>query len=168
MLRLVVGCVLAVALLPRAARAEEPARPSVDQPLARPGTSSRELEIEVPGERSRNNKLVVSGMLAAGALGGALGVYWHLDSRDAADAVSSDRFTGEAWTEAHAAEVDRAQRSKTRATVAYAVGGAFLLASVITYIVTEPESETTVIRTGVSVTPPARGNGAIVGKQWSF
>ena len=152
MLRLFL-CALAVALLPLPARAE---------------TRSRELEIEVPGERSRNNKLVIGGMLAAGALGGALGLYWHLDSRDASDAVSSDRFTGEAWTEEHAAQVDRAQRSKSRATVAYAVGGAFLLASVITYIVTEPESETAVIRTGVSVTAPPRGSGAIVGKLWSF
>ena len=128
---------------------------------------SRQIEIEVPGERSRNNKLMVGGLLAAGVIGGALGVYWHLDSRDASDAVASDEFTGEAWTDDHVALVERAERSKTRAIVAYSIGGAFVLGTIITYIVTDPKSETAVIRTGAVVTPTTDG-GAMVSKAWSF
>lgn len=168
------ACVAAIAS-PRASLAEEvppsPLPAPVEAPPAAPmppPTRSRVIEIEVPGERTTNNKLIVGGIAAAGVIASALGVYWHLDSRDAANEVSADAFTGEAWTSEKVGLVDRADRSKTRATVAYAIGGALLIGAIATYILTEPESETSVIRTGgVAITPVPDGGG-LVTKLWSF
>jgi hypothetical protein len=92
-------------------------------------------------------------------------VYWHLDSRDAANAVSADEFTGEAWTDEKIGLVDRADRSKTRATVAYALGGALLIGAIATWILTEPESETAIIRTGGLGVAPVEGGGMVT---WSY
>lgn len=154
---------------PEAAPAPEPApapAPATSDAPVTPAPRGRDILIEVPGERTMNNKLVLGGMLAAGVIAGALGVYWHLDSRDASNAVEADEFTGEAWSPAHAAEVDRAERSKTRATVAYSIGGAFVVGTVVAYILSEPKSETTVIRTGATIAPTR--DGAVVSKAWSF
>jgi hypothetical protein len=191
MTRLGLALVVAIAL-PRAAFADDPpaSDPPVDpvgsaptsapapapdpmpappvvrpvQPRKEPG---RDIVIDVPGERSRNNKLLCGGLLATGVIAGALGVYWHLDSRDASNAVSADYFTGEAWTQAHVDLVERADRSKTRATVAYTVGGAFLIGAIAAWIFTEPKTETAVIHTGVTVGPTSEG-GTVVSRMWSF
>jgi len=139
--------------------------PAAAQPAPR---HMRDITIEVPGERSRNNKLVIGGVAAAGAIVSVLGVYWHLDSRDASNEVSADAFTGKAWGDDEIALVDRAERSKTRATVAYSIGGALLIGAVAAWIFTAPKSETAIIRTGVIVTPPDHGGGGVVSKMWSF
>jgi hypothetical protein len=157
--------VLAFATLfavPRASLAEEvvPQPAPVVQPQR-----AREIRIEVPGERSRNNKLLVGGMGAAGVVISALAVYWHLDSRDASNAVGADEFTGEAWTDDKIALVDRAERSKTRATIAYSVGGALLIGAIATWIFTEPKSETAIIRTGRVGVAPVEGGGMVT---WSY
>jgi hypothetical protein len=131
------------------------------------GDPRREITIEVPGERTQNQKLMLGGLLAAGVLVSSLGLYWHLDSRDASNEVSAGAFTGEGWTEEHVGLVERAERSKTRATIAYSIGGAFLIGTVAAWILTDPKSEKTVIRTGVIVTPTSDG-GAMASKAWSF
>lgn len=183
-----VACVLAITA-PHASFADEPAPPSdpasapapapaptvvipppapvSEQPAPQP-RHMRDIKIEVPGERSRNNKLVIGGVAAAGAIVSLLGVYWHLDSRDASNEVSADAFTGKAWGDDEIALVDRAERSKTRAIVAYSIGGAMLVGAVAAWIFTAPRSETAIIRTGVIVTPPDRGGGGVVSKMWSF
>lgn len=131
-------------------------------------TRTREIVIDVPGERTLNNKLLVGGLTAAGVIAGALGVYWHLDSRDASNEVSADAYTGKAWTDEQVGLVDRADRSKTRATIAYSLGGAILIGAIATYILTEPASEKAIIRTGgVGVTPTEHG-GTLVTRMWSF
>jgi len=190
-LPLAVACVLAIAV-PHTSFAEEPAPPPpaeapAEAPAATPAATveqaaeppapeparapvpvrTREIRIDVPGERTLNNKLVVGGVFAAGLVASTLGVYWHLDSRDASNAVSADEFTGEAWTDEKIALVDRADRSKTRAIVAYSIGGALLIGAVAAYIFTEPNSETAVIHTGVVVAPTPDGGGMVT-KLWSF
>ena len=128
----------------------------------------REIQVEVPGERSQNNKILCASIGAAGVIASALGLYWHLDSRDASNEVNADVFTGEAWTDEKNALVDRAERSKTRATIAYSFGGALLIGAIATFIFTSPKSETTIIRTGgVTVTPTDDGGG-MVSRMWSF
>jgi hypothetical protein len=128
----------------------------------------REIQVEIPGERSQNNKILVASIGAAGLIASALGVYWHLDSRDASKEVNAHYFTGEAWTDEKVGLVDRAERSKTRATIAYSFGGALIVGAIATWILTSPESETTVIRTGgVSVTPTHDGGGMVT-RMWSF
>jgi hypothetical protein len=136
-----------------------------DQPR---GMKPREIQVEIPGERSKNNKILVASLGAAGVIASALGVYWHLDSRDASKEVSADYFTGEAWTDEKVDLVDRADRSKTRATIAYSLGGALIVGAIATWILTAPESQTTIIRTGgVAVTPTHDGGGMVTG-MWSF
>jgi hypothetical protein len=84
--------------------------------------------------------------------------------------VSSDRYTGHAWTADDQALVDRADRSRTRAIVAYSAGGALLIGAAIVYMVTEPKSETAVIHPhgrGTPTVAPTEG-GAVLGGMWSF
>jgi len=129
---------------------------------------AKDIVIETPGERSPTNKLVIAGLTVAGGIAGGLGVYWHLDGRSAADDVSADSFTGEVWNADRDALVDRADRARTRAAIAYGVGGALLVAAVIAVIATEPESTTTVIHTTpVPTVSPIEG-GAMLGGAWSF
>jgi hypothetical protein len=131
--------------------------------------ADREIVVETPGERTLTNKLVVGGILATGLAVGGLGVYWHLDSRAAADEVSAEGPTGKAWSPSDIDLVDRADRSRSRATIAYGIGGAIVIAGIITFIATEPASETTVIRARQIIPriSPVPG-GAIVGSGWSF
>jgi len=136
---------------------------------SRVAAADRDIVIETPGERSTNTKLLLAGLAGAGALVGGLGVYWHLDSRTAADEVSAGKYTGMAWTTEDVALADRADRSKTRATVAYSIGGALVVGAVIAFIATDPPSETVVIRPsrGTPTVAPTEG-GAVLGGMWSF
>ena len=135
-----------------------------------PARADKDIVIEIPGERSTENKILLGSLAGAGFLFGALGAYWHLDSRSASNDVSSDRFTGHAWTADDQALVDRADRSRGRAIIAYSAGGALLIGAAIVYIVTEPKSETAVIRPhgrGTPTVAPTEG-GAVLGGMWSF
>ncbi len=144
-------CLLAVAA-PRVAFADE------------------DIVIEIPGERSTENKLLLGGIAGAGFIAGALGAYFHLDSRSASDDVSSSKFTGQAWTTDDQTLVDRADRSRSRAIVGYSVGGALLIGAAVVYIITEPKTEKAVIRPhgrGSPTIAPTQG-GAVLGGMWSF
>lgn len=132
--------------------------------------ADKDIVIEIPGERTMEQKVLVGGLAGAGVIAGAIGVYFHLDSRDAADEVSSDKFTGHAWTTEDVALVDRADRSRTRAIVGYSVGGALLIGAIVAYIVTDPPSETAIIRPhgkGSAMVTPIEG-GAMATGTWSF
>jgi len=133
------------------------------------GPRPREIVIEIPGERSRTNQLALAAVAGAGVIAGAIGVYFNLDARSAQQDVEGDRFLGQPWTQARAALVERAERSSVRAGVGYGIGGALLLGAAIAFIVTDPKSETSVIRT-TRATPtvaPALG-GAVLGGAWRF
>jgi hypothetical protein len=135
--------------------------------VARP--KPREIVIEIPGERSTANVVALAGIAGAGAIAGAIGVYFNLDARSAQQDVSADRFLNRPWTQAQVDLVERADRSSTRAGICYGIGGALLLGAAIAFIVTDPKSETSVIRT-TRATPtvvPAPG-GAVLGGAWRF
>jgi hypothetical protein len=127
---------------------------------------ARDIVVEIPGERSTTNKLALGGIAGGGVLLGALGLYFHLDARTAADEASADRFNGKAWTADRQELADRADRSSTRAIVLYSVGSAALIGAIVTFIVTEPKSERSVIRTQPVVTPAP--GGATIGGMWRF
>ena len=149
--------------------APAPARAPAPAPIVQPrGLPTREIKIEVPGERSRENKMIVGGIAAAGVIASALGVYWHLDSRDASKQVSADYFTGKAWNDDRVDLVDRAERSKTRATIMYSIGGALIIGAIAAWIYTEPKSETQIIRTGGVALTPTEDGGGLVSRMWSF
>ncbi len=144
-------CVVAV-LAPRAAQADA------------------DVVIEIPGDRSIENKLFLGGLAGAGLIAGALGAYFHLDSSSATDDVSSNKFTGHAWTAEDQELVDRADRSRSRAIVGYSVGGVLLIGTIVAYIVTAPKSEKAVIHPhgrGSPTVAPTEG-GAMLGGMWRF
>lgn len=150
---------------PVPAAAPEPAERA---PLA-PRPKPREIEIEIPGERSTSNIVTLAAIAGAGVIVGAVGLYFNLDARSAQQDVESNKFTAKPWTETQIALVDRAERSSTRAGIAYGVGGALLLGATVAFIITAPKSETSVIRT-TRATPtvaPAPG-GAVLGGAWRF
>lgn len=135
----------------------------------RVAAAEREIVIDTPGERTRENKLLLAGLAGAGVLAGGLGLYWHLDSRSASREVSAKELTGKAWTSDRQALVEQADRSRTRAAIAYGIGGALVVSAVVALIVTEPPSERTVIhpRSATPTVAPIQG-GAVVGGAWSF
>lgn len=129
----------------------------------------RTIVVETPLDRTIGNKVLLGSVLGAGLLVGGLGIKWHLDSRSAADEVAADVTTGRSWTQADVAQVDKADDAATKAKVAYGIGGALVIAAVVMFIVTDPGSETTVIKAN-TVTPtlaPTPG-GAMFGSSWSF
>jgi len=143
--------------------------PDGDGPVLKAPIRTREIVVDVPGERSRNNKILLASTTALGVLVGALGVYYHLDSRDAANEVTATTFTGRAWTPADDELVDQAERSRTRAAIAYSVGGALVTAAIVAFIFTEPRSERAVIRphAAQATLAPTQG-GALVGGVWRW
>ena len=135
-----------------------------------PAHADTDIVIEIPGERPTENKILLGSLAGAGVVLGLLGAYWHLDSRSASNDVSTNKFTGHAWTAEDKALVDRADRSRTRAIFAYSAGGALLVGAAVVYILTEPKSETAVIHPhgrGTPTVAPTEG-GALLGGMWSF
>ncbi len=105
--------------------------------------TTKPLTYRVDGQRSPKNKLVLSGMAAGTLLFGGLGLYFHLESRDAANDVTA--FAGEPTNLIYTPGLDQrridADTNKTRATVLYGLGGAALITTIVTYIVTSPPDE---------------------------
>jgi hypothetical protein len=135
--------------------------------LAGHAHADRNSEIVTRPERTTGNRLLLAGLAGGGALAGGLGLYFHLESRDAATAVSADAATGRAWTAADRAQVDRAADNRGRAVIAYSVGGGLVIAAIVTALLTEPKEETTVIVPRGPTVMPAEG-GAVLGGAWQF
>jgi hypothetical protein len=137
-----------------------------------PPARGKDVVIIAYPERSKTNMFMLGGLAAGGLLMGAVGLYFHLDARSASDEVAANSFTGEPWSPERQEVYDRAHSSSTAAGVFYGIGGALLLASAITFIVTEPKPETMVIQPHRDPKPtalvaPIKG-GAIVGGAWRF
>ena len=130
--------------------------------------SRQDYTVEVQGDRSRSNVITIAGIAGAGVLFGGLGVYYNLDSRDAANAVSASKFINVPWTQDRQDTYDRAHDSKIKAEVFYGIGGACLIAAVVTLIVTEPKTETITIRPHAAPTVAPAPGGAMLGGMWSF
>jgi hypothetical protein len=119
----------------------------------------REIVIDVPGERTRNQKILVGSLSGAGALAGLIGLYFHLDSKSATDKVSAKVTVGRAWSADDQALVDQAERSRSRATIGYSVGGVCLIGGIVALILTVPKSERNVIRPHFA----ANEHGGVIG-----
>lgn len=141
---------LLIALAPRLAFADQP----------------HDIVVEIPGERSTENLAILGGITGGAVLFGALGLYFHLDSRSISDELSASKPTGKPWTAALQNKANQASDDRTRAAVLYSIGGALLVGAVVAYIVTEPASETQVIRPHTAVQPTQ--GGALVSHWWSF
>ncbi len=109
--------------------------------FAKPNEGST-IKVKRTKSRTTNQRLLIGGLLAGAALGIGVGVYYHLDSRDAANAVSAnDDLTGETWTPELQATYDRAGTSGTIAIVGYAIGAAFLGGTIVAAWKTQPGEE---------------------------
>lgn len=136
------------------------------------GARRRDIVVRYHPDRTRDNMVLLAALGGAGLVFGGIGLYFHLDATSAIDAVQADHFTGDAWSARHQDDYDRAYSSSIVAGVSYGIGGALLLATAITYIVTEPEMTTRVVRPysnsrPISYVTPLRG-GAFVGRGWTF
>jgi hypothetical protein len=131
-----------------------------------------EYTIKSYPDRSRANVMGLSLTAGAGAVVGAVGVYFHLDSRDKSDALSAHKLTGLPWTPERQAQYDAAHRSAVTAGVLYGIGGALVLGAAIAFMVTEPKMETITITPHTNPKPTAliapTPGGALVGGMWSF
>ena len=188
---MLLGCLLAIAI-PRGAWADEvgpqggpgetPVPPKKEEPPAeetppRPQSETpilykkpirpREIVVDIPGLRSTQTKVMLYGLAAATTIVGSIGLYFHLGSRSAADDVSRSLFDGETWTQNRQARFDDGERDKSRATVAYTIGGLLLTGTIVALIVTEPKSERSIIRPRHAGIAPTQG-GAVAGAGWSF
>ena len=144
--------------------------PGTTVPTMRPQPDSsggKDIVITVAGERSRNNIIVLSSIAGAGVLLGAVGLYYNLDARSAANDVSSLEGGHIAWTPALQAKYDQAHDSSTKAEVFYGLGGAVVIGAIVGLILTSPADQTTVIHPHTAVVAPTPG-GAVVGTAWSF
>jgi hypothetical protein len=133
---------------------------------------ARDIVVKYRPDRSRQNITTVALLGGAGLLFGGVGLYFHLDSRSATDDVKADRYTGQTWTSDREDTFDRAHRSATLAGVGYAIGGAFLIATAVVYMVTEPPLESLVIHPHsepkpITMVTPLPG-GAFVSRGWEF
>ncbi len=130
---------------------------------------SKDVVIVAYPERSKSNLIMLGALGGGGVVLGAVGLYFHLDSRSASSDVASHKPTGQPWTADKQDTYDRAHRSSVIAGVFYGVGGALVLATAVAYIITEPKAETMTIHphTASALVAPTRG-GAIVGGTWSF
>lgn len=129
------------------------------------------ITIVTPGERSAQNIAIGASLAGAGVIAGAVGLYFHLDSRSASDDVAADGPTSKLWTQAQVDLVDRADSARTKAIVGYSIGGALLVGAIVYWIATDPPSETVVIHPArPAITPviaPTQG-GVTLGGMWSF
>lgn len=137
------------------------------------GPRGKDVVIVAYPDRTTKNLVTLGVLAGAGVVVGAVGLYFHLDSRDASDKVAAHNFTGEAWTADRQDAYDRAHSSATAAGVLYGIGGALVLATAVVYIATEPKAETMTIHPHVDPKPsafvaPLRGGGAMVAGAWSF
>jgi hypothetical protein len=188
---ILLGCLLA--MLPRVASADEPGpqggpgetpppqpkkeTPTEEPPPPRPQSEApviykqpirpREIVVDIPGVRSTQTRLMLGGLAAATLIVGGIGLYFHVESRDAANEVSRQIFAGETWTQARQDRVEDAERSKTRAIIGSTAGGLLLAGTITALILTEPKSERAVIRPRHAGVVPVPG-GAIAGAGWSF
>ncbi len=126
--------------------------------------------------RTRKQHIILASLFGGAVLFSGVGLYFHLDSRDASNEVSLAGGTPSATYDQGVADVrDRAFRSRALAIVGYSIGGAFLVATFVAMAMTQPGDEIVTIDNApkapaktipVSIAP-TRG-GAIVGKAWSF
>jgi hypothetical protein len=144
--------------------------PSTAGTIAQP-TQPRDIVIETPGKRSRTTDLVLAGVAGAAVVVGALGLYWNLDARSAADTLTAVLPTGLPWTAADQRLYERAHDSSVNAGVCYGIGGALLVGAVVGLIVTTPASEKSVIHPRLVRAVPAvapTAGGLVAGGMWRF
>lgn len=170
--------------------AAAPAQPQPDQPEPVPelqpqpgndyfGAAAEPMTFEVDKPRTRQSVVLIASLFGAAVVFGGGGLLFHIHSRNQADEVATEtgEHTGRVYTDAIDATRRDAERSRKLAIVGYAIGGGFLVGTLVAYILTNPGTET--IRVGEEVDPPAPSGrpqvlveptpgGGVVGAAWTF
>lgn len=169
-MRLLSAAIVAALVASGPVRADAPAgQPVVAPPsVAAPVAVAPDIVITSTPERSTKNIEMLSAIAGSAVVLGGIGLYFHLDARDASDMVGAKTFTNQPWTSAQQALVDRAHSSSTKAEVFYALGGAALIGAIVELILTAPEEERTVIHPHATPTVAPAPGGAVVGGTWRF
>jgi hypothetical protein len=159
----VLATAVALALVAPAAAAADPATPDrparIDYFAKQPQVRARVVKRQT--ERTPGQTAILLGLFGASAAAGGLGLYFHLESRDAAEEVGSVRSRPAAtWTPARQATYDDAHVAGTRAITGYAAGGVLLGAALgYAWVTRSRERE-------VVLVPVERG--AVVSTGWRF
>ncbi|MCP4449260.1 MAG: hypothetical protein GY811_28600 [Myxococcales bacterium] len=136
------------------------------------GPSEKQLTFKEEGERTRTQKITLLSLAGGAVLAGAVGGYFMLDAQTQGEMVSaSGMHTLKAWSEDLADTRNDALRSNTIATVSFGVGGAFAAATIVAYMITQPEMKVGYQdwqskRSLPSVAPTA--GGIVMSQGWSF
>jgi hypothetical protein len=132
----------------------------------------RDIVVKYRPDRSKDARLWIGVLAGASVAFGAVGVYFHLDSRDVADELSTHKFSAKTWTPELQDTYDRGHDAKTIATISYSIAGACVIATVVALIVTEPAQQEMRIHPHLggaesTIVAPIPG-GAFVSQGWSF
>lgn len=134
------------------------------------------LTFTVDRERNSRQKVLIASLFGGALVFGGVGVVLHIDSKHKADEVSTDagRHTGRIYTEELEDTRRAAVRSRNLAIASYAVGGGFLVGTLIAYLLTDPGEEIIHVGTEPYRPPGARllveptEGGALLGGAWRF
>jgi hypothetical protein len=126
---------------------------------------SSTVKIRQDNHRTTGQRIAIYSLLGAGAIGLGLGLYWHVDSRNAAHEIESvgTQHLG-IWNDERMDIYDRGQRSGTLAIVSYSLSAASLAAAMVVTYLTRPGDHLAAMRPAVS---PTQG-GAIVSREWTW
>jgi hypothetical protein len=136
------------------------------------------LTFTVDRERNTRQRILIASLFGSSVLFGGVGFLFHIDSRNKSDEVSTDagRHTGRVYTEDLDDTRRAALRSRNVAIASYAVGGGFLVGTLVAYLLTDPGQETVHVGTEAIGEGGARARllveptdgGALVGGAWRF
>lgn len=131
------------------------------------------ITFKVENQRTRAQNITLLSLGGSAVLFGAVGLGFHLDSRDKSDQVSrAGSHSGLVWTAEREDIREAAIRSRDLAIAGYAVGGGLVLATAIYYIATDPGERDVHYAPGapVGAAPSLRlaPGGAVLGARWSF
>ena len=131
----------------------------------------KQLVFEEEGERTRTEKITLLSLGGATILAGAVGTYYLLDSQTLSDEISaSGMHTLKTWDQDLEDTRLDALRSSKIATVALGMSGAFAAATIVAYIITQPDTEVGYQDWQTKNVPsiaPTRG-GLVMSQGWSF
>ena len=136
------------------------------------------LTFTVDRERNSKQRILIASLFGSSVLFGGVGLLFHIDSKNKSDEVStgSGRHSGRVYTEDLDDTRRAALRSRTVAIATYAVGGGFLVGTLVAYLLTDPGQETVHVGTEAVGEGGARARllveptdgGALVGGAWRF